>query len=54
MNVEISLSGCDDSTTFDMDVTEAELAFLTRIAELAEATSDYGCMPVLRIEAKTA
>lgn len=48
--VDITLSGCDDSTRlFDVELTEAEFATVTRIAALSVEASDYNCMPIMRI-----
>lgn len=53
MKVEISLDGCDDYTKFEMEVTEAELEFLKRIAAKSEEVSTYGCMPTLAVDVVT-
>ena len=47
---EICLNGCDDDTTFKMDLTESEYQFLLRVSEIANKTSTYGCMPRLYVE----
>ena len=46
----ITLSGCDDTTYIDIDLTEQELAFANRLAEASVRESDYGCMPTMRVE----
>lgn len=43
MRVQVQLEGCDDSTWFEMDVTDAEREFLGRVAATACETSEYGC-----------
>lgn len=48
--VQVIVCGCDDETTFDMEVTILELEFLTRLAAKSKETSTYGCMPVIVIE----
>lgn len=48
--VEIVLAGCDDSTRMIMEVTDAELAFLERLAKESEKVSEYLCMPVLEFD----
>lgn len=46
----VILHGCDDGTEVTLDdVTEDQLSFLTRLADLFEAASDYGCMPTMEI-----
>ena len=45
----ISLCGCDDTTTFQMEVTEAEKAFVERMCALSVETSTYGCEPTMEI-----
>lgn len=47
---EICLNGCDDDTTFKMELTENEYQFLSRVSEIANKTSTYGCMPRLYVE----
>ncbi len=50
MNIRLNVNGCDDSTCFDIDVTESELEFLEKIVEKCNSTSTYGCMPTMDIE----
>jgi len=45
----LTLSGCDDATYIDVNLTDAEHALLVTIAEMTEAASSYGCQPVLNI-----
>jgi len=47
--VKFRLAGCDDITPLCMEVTEAELDFLKRLAEESKKTASYGCMPILVI-----
>ena len=47
---EITLNGCDDDTYFVMAMTDNEYEFLSRVSELANETSTYGCMPRLYVE----
>jgi hypothetical protein len=49
----ISVDGCDDSTTVEMDLTEAEAAVVERVARAITEESSYGCMPTMTLEAKT-
>lgn len=46
----ITLNGCDDDTIFDMFLTDEEAALIKRVSEVANATSEYGCMPRMYIE----
>lgn len=46
----ILLSGCDDHTEFQMDLTPDEVALLERVATASITASEYGCMPTLYIE----
>lgn len=50
MKHTICLSGCDDSTKFEMDMTEDQLIFLKKVAIKANNASEYGCMPTLLID----
>lgn len=49
----ITLSGCDDLTTFEEELTSREFALLKRLAERSKEVSTYGCMPVLKIQETT-
>lgn len=49
MKVEISLDGCDDSTTIPMEVTKEEFKFLQRLSELSYKCSDSQCKPDLSV-----
>lgn len=50
MKHTICLVGCDDSTEFEMDMTEEQLIFLKKVAIKANNTSEYNCMPRLFID----
>lgn len=45
----VHISGCDDSTTAQVDLTDAEAAAVAKVARAITATSDYGCMPTMFI-----
>lgn len=47
---EISLDGCDDSTTFCIQLNKVELKLLKKVAKLSIETSVYSCMPRMRIK----
>ena len=46
----VGLHGCDDSTIFEMDLTDEEVETLRKVAAKAEETSTYGCMPTMTVE----
>lgn len=50
--IRVTLSGCDDSTYIDMAVTRDELVAYGRLADAAEAESDYGCQPTMSVEVR--
>ncbi|GAB2906858.1 hypothetical protein GCM10027047_01380 [Rhodococcus aerolatus] len=45
----VVLSGCDDQTHLAIEASDAERAFLGRLAAASTAASSYGCMPTLRV-----
>lgn len=49
---EISVHGCDDSTTIKQELTFEEYELLKEIAEKITNTSYYGCMPTMGIREK--
>lgn len=49
----ITLYGCDDRTEFNIELDEREFTALDRISDMSFEHSEYGCMPVLTIEAVT-
>ena len=50
---EISVHGCDDSTTIRQELTFEEYEFLDTIAEKITNASNYICMPIMEIEEVT-
>ena len=46
----ISLVGCDDQTDFEMELTDEEHSLLKKVADKANETSTYDCMPRMYIE----
>lgn len=46
----ITISGCDDDTSFEMDLDEKEIQLLKLIELKSKSTSTYSCMPVLLVE----
>ena len=53
MKIEITLSGCDDSTQFVIETNEEGKQLIEKLCTLSIQTSTYGCMPVMRMEIKT-
>jgi hypothetical protein len=49
MKYRIKVSGCDDSTYINRDLTEQEYAFLVSIAADITEASTYGCMPTMTL-----
>jgi hypothetical protein len=49
MKVIITLDGCDDSTSFDVDIPDEAYPILVMIANKSVETSSYGCMPTMSI-----
>lgn len=45
----ISINGCDDSTYFNLAMTEEEHNFLLKVARLSRHYSSYGCQPTIDI-----
>lgn len=48
--ISISLYGCHDSTTFDMELTEEQIEFLILIAKKSKEASTDKCMPTMDID----
>jgi hypothetical protein len=49
MKYRITVSGCDDETTVDLDMTGAEVAFAEKLAEAVTEASEYSCQPKMRV-----
>lgn len=45
----ICLEGCDDSTIFDMYLSNDEIDLVKKMSELSQKHSEYSCMPVMSI-----
>jgi hypothetical protein len=50
MKYRITVTGCDDDNTVDLDLTDAEVTFAKRLAEALTEASQYGCQPRMRVE----
>ena len=46
---EILLSGCDDVTRFALDLDDAQIALLQRVAARSEEVSAFSCQPRMTI-----
>lgn len=49
MIYKITLKGCDDETTFAIELTEQEKSLIDRTSELSLLTSYSECMPKMYI-----
>ena len=47
---EISVYGCDDTTTIQCELTDKELELVEKIAIAITDTSTYQCMPTMGVE----
>lgn len=47
---EVTLTGCDDHNSFEVELTSTELETVRTIAELSKIHSYVSCQPVLSIE----
>jgi len=48
----VQIRGCDDSTHFEMQMTDQEYEFLQKVCKLSAETSTYECMPTMVGEPK--
>ena len=46
----IDIVGCDNSTSLELDMTEAEYQMALRLAEAANHTSQESCQPTIWID----
>ena len=46
----ISVHGCDDSSIFNMKLSDEEFDVVDRLCKECTNTSTYSCMPVMQIE----
>lgn len=46
----INIEGCDDETTFVMELTDYEVQIISEVARKSQETSFYGCMPRMYVE----
>lgn len=46
---KVTLSGCDDETTFTFPVTDAALEVLQQLAATSVEASEYGCQPIMTV-----
>ncbi len=49
MKVKIHVCGCDDTTTFEMEVTVEQYEFLTTLMEECDKASEYECQPIIKL-----
>ena len=48
--LRIHVSGCDDTTTIEIEVPEGTVGTIEEIAEQICEASTYGCMPTMTVE----
>ena len=48
----VTVSGCDDSTSIEKDLTKEQFVFLSNIALKITKTSSYACMPKMYVKEK--
>lgn len=46
---QVRIAGCDEVTTFVMDLDDAGAALMERAAALSREHSEYSCMPAMTI-----
>ena len=46
---DIEVSGCDDHTMVTVELTPAQMTFLTELAKRITAASTYGCEPTMHL-----
>ena len=47
----IEVAGCDDTTVVPMEVTDAELATINRVADMVNAAhQEYDCKPIIQVD----
>ena len=50
---KIKLSGCDDSTSFAMELTDTEAGLIEQVAARSKETSEFSCQPTMTIDVLT-
>lgn len=50
MKYTIRLHGCDDTTEFDMELSDNEKDTLARVAEKSKESSTCLCMPTMTVQ----
>jgi len=48
----VEVEGCDDTTSFDLEMTEEEFTFLSMVAKRCCDESAYVCMPRMYVKEK--
>lgn len=46
----VTVTGCDDSTTITVPLTDTEATAVKRVAEAITVASEYSCMPRMHME----
>lgn len=50
MKYQITVSGCDDSTSIEKELTDEQFKLVTEIADAITEASTYGCMPTMYVK----
>ena len=50
MQHRIKVSGCDDSTIVDLDLTDEQVATVRMVAAAITAESQFSCMPRMKVD----
>lgn len=52
MKANVTVDGCDDSTSIDLDMTDEQYLFLRAVDDAITTASTYGCMPKMTVTAR--
>lgn len=45
--IQVTISGCDDQTLFEVELTDTEYKGIRGLAALSRRNSEYGCQPII-------
>lgn len=48
--IRVIVSGCDDSTIIEIEVSDEELTFIKTLAKKITVASTYSCKPTMQVE----
>lgn len=49
--IQVTISGCDDHTLFDVELTPTQYKGIRALASLSRRHSEYGCQPIISLRA---